>query len=268
MLQGLLQHQHAVHQCETRDTPQAGGAPVAVPPETPSSRPSSTEREAGHASNAAKEPLTALASPPSTLSARAAYLKVALRIFGKFICTPPCLQRDTGIMLEGVELNSSVQLSELLGSLLHQLQGCRLCKPKGQDARSSSTWTTGLANSACSASLKRYLPGLLCWLCTRRAYNGVHKKVLANVRITSAHADPACTNWPCLISPLREARGYSCTVVATTRADLPAFLWGLVSSKSYACSRSPCARQTFQGQQAVMAARAGWDRICALELLS
>ena len=78
---------------------------------------------------------------------------MALRIFGKLLRAPPCLQRDTGIVLEGVKLNFSIQLSELLGCLLHQLQDCKLCE-------------TQIGRMLISAmQLTRCLPGLLCRLC-------------------------------------------------------------------------------------------------------
>lgn len=75
---------------------------------------------------------------------------MALRIFGKLLCTAPCLQRDAGIMLERVELSFGVQLSELLCGLLHQLPEGKHGEPNGQDARFSNSALSAVCQACCA----------------------------------------------------------------------------------------------------------------------
>ena len=106
---------------------------------------------------------------------------MALRIFGKLLRAPPCLQRDTRIMLEGVKHNSSIQLSKLLGCLLHQLHECKLCE-------------TQMGRMPIPAmQLTRCLPGLLCRLCAWHTTVSTDK---CRAPGKSRHAKRACR--PCL----------------------------------------------------------------------
>ena len=59
---------------------------------------------------------------------------MALRIFGKLLCTAPCLQRDAGIMLERVEPVEHEMVSTnncwALGRSQHDRRACRPCLHK------------------------------------------------------------------------------------------------------------------------------------------